>query len=249
LTFSIEMLCSLPKIPLCLFPLCPVVSLEPRRGTEQARTREEQQRGSYQKMIGNRIGHRLDPYLYRVLRKILPERCNPNFFTLLGFFATLFASVLILSGYWLLAGLAIVLSGLFDLFDGVVARKLGKVTPLGSFLDSVLDRYSDLLLLLAILIYYLKRGESDIVVLASFVSMGTVLIPYVRAKAEALQVPCNVGLMERAERIILLVIGVLFNLMEPVLWILALLTHFTVLQRIYYVWRKLRISRHDEFRF
>ena len=191
-------------------------------------------------MIGNRIGHRLDPYLYYVLKRISTERCNPNFFTLLGFFSTLLASLLILSGYRLLAGLAIALSGLFDLFDGVAARKLGKVTILGSFLDSVLDRYSDLLLLLALLVYYLKRGESDIVVLTSLVSMGTVLIPYVRAKAEALHVPCNVGLMERAERIILLVIGAFLNQMEPILWILAVLTHFTVFQRIFYVWKKLR---------
>jgi CDP-diacylglycerol--glycerol-3-phosphate 3-phosphatidyltransferase len=205
--------------------------------------REERERGSPQKMIGNRIGHRLDPYLYYVLKKISPGRCNPNYFTVLGFVATLFASVLIFNGFWFLAGLAIVLSGLFDLFDGVAARKLGKVTALGSFLDSVLDRYSDLLLLLAILVYYLKKRESDIVVLTSLVSMGTILIPYIRAKAEALQVPCNIGLMERAERIILLSAGAIFQWMEPILWILAILTHFTVLQRIYYVWRKLRISR------
>jgi CDP-diacylglycerol--glycerol-3-phosphate 3-phosphatidyltransferase len=73
--------------------------------------------------------------------------------------------------------------------------------------------------------------------------MGTVLIPYVRAKAEALQVPCTVGLMERAERIILLSIGTLFQWMEPILWVLAILTHFTVLQRIYYVWKKLNSSK------
>jgi len=204
---------------------------------------EEQELGRLQKMIGNRIGHRLDPYLYYVLKKISPERCNPNFFTLLGFFATLLASLLILKGYWLLAGLAIILSGLFDLLDGVAARKFGKVTALGSFLDSVLDRYSDLLLLLAILIFYLKKGQSDIVVLTSVVGMGTVLIPYVRAKAEALQVPCSIGLMERAERIILLSAGAIFQWMEPVLWVLAVFTHFTVLQRIYYVWKKLRVPK------
>ena len=191
-------------------------------------------------MIGNKIGHRLDPYLYYVFKKILGEHGNPNFFTLLGFFATLVASLLILKELWFLAGLTIVLSGLFDLFDGVVARKFGKVTALGGFLDSVLDRYSDLILLLALLIYYLGKGEPDLVILTSFVSMGTVLIPYVRAKAEALQVPCTIGLMERAERIILLSIGTLFQWMEPVLWILVILTHFTVLQRIYYVWKKLR---------
>ena len=190
-------------------------------------------------MIGNKIGHRLDPYLYYVFKKILGEHGNPNFFTLLGFFATLAASLLIIEGFWFIAGLAIILSGLFDLFDGVVARKFGKVTALGGFLDSVLDRYSDLILLLALLIYYLRKGEPDLVILTSFVSMGTVLIPYVRAKAEALQVPCTIGLMERAERIILLSIGTLFQWMEPVLWILAILTHFTVLLRIYYVWKKL----------
>ena len=121
----------------------------------------------------------------------------------------------------------------------MAARKLGKVTAFGGFLDSVLDRYSDLLLLLALLIDGLRKGDSGLVLLTSFVSMGTVLIPYVRAKAEALQVPCAVGLMERAERIILLSIGTLFQWMEPILWILAILTHFTVLQRIYYVWKKL----------
>jgi len=140
------------------------------------------------------------------------------------------------------AGLAIILSGLFDLFDGVVARKLGKVTALGSFLDSVSDRYSDLLFLLALLIYYLRKGDPDLVILTSVVSIGTVLIPYIRAKAESLHVPCNIGLMERAERIILLSIGTLCQWMVPVLWILVILTHFTVLQRIYYVWKKLRVN-------
>jgi len=113
-------------------------------------------------------------------------------------------------------------------------------------LDSVIDRYSDLLLLLAFLIDGLRKEDSGLVLLISFASMGTVLIPYVRAKAEALQVPCAVGLMERAERIILLSIGTLFQWMEPILWILAILTHFTVLQRIYYVWKKLTHLKTNE---
>jgi CDP-diacylglycerol---glycerol-3-phosphate 3-phosphatidyltransferase len=197
-------------------------------------------------MIGNKIGHRLDPYLYYVLKIFLGKHSSPNFFTLMGFLATLVASLLILNGFWFLAGLAIILSGLFDLFDGVIARKLGKVTALGGFLDSVLDRYSDLLLLISLLVYYLRKEDPGLVILTSFVSMGTILIPYVRAKAETLQVPCTIGLMERAERIILLTIGTLFQWMEPVLWILAILTHFTVLQRIYYVWKKLRSPLENE---
>lgn len=193
-------------------------------------------------MIGEKIGHRLDPYLYTVLKIFIGQHGNPNFFTFMGFFATLAASLLIVKGVWVLAGLTIILSGFFDLFDGVAARKFGKVTLLGSFLDSVLDRYSDLLLLLALLIYYLKKEDPGFVILTSFVSMGTILIPYVRAKAESLQVPCSIGIMERAERIILLSIGALFHWMEPILWILAIFTHVTVLQRIYHVWKRLRIN-------
>lgn len=193
-------------------------------------------------MIGNKIGHRFDPYLQRVLEKVLGERANPNFFTLMGFLATLIASLLILKGFWILAGLMVILSGLFDLFDGVIARNLDKVTAFGGFLDSVLDRYSDLLLLMALLIHYLKRGDSEMVILTSFISIGTALIPYTRARAEAAQVSCNIGLMERAERIILLSVGILLGWMKPILWILAILTHFTVIQRIYYVWRRLQPS-------
>ena len=222
LTFPIEMLWSPPKLYPSLFL--------PR--WEGAR------------MIGNKIGHRLDPFLYTILKRFMGENVNPNLFTLMGFFSTLLASCFILKRFWIPAGLAIILSGLFDLFDGVIARKLKKVTALGSFLDSVLDRYSDLLLLFTILIDYLKRGETGLVILTAWVSMGTALIPYVRAKAESLQIQCTIGLMERAERIILLSLGALFGWMVPVLWILAVLTHFTVLQRIHDVWKKIRA--HDE---
>jgi CDP-diacylglycerol--glycerol-3-phosphate 3-phosphatidyltransferase len=201
--------------------------------------RGEDRRGAT--MIGNQIGHRLDPFLYKALSKVFGKQGDPNSFTLLGFLATLIASIFILKEFWVAAGLMIILSGVFDLFDGVIARKLGKVTALGGFLDSVLDRYSDLLLLLALLIHYLRKQAPGLVILTAIVSIGTVLIPYIRAKAEAIQIPCSIGLMERAERIILLSAGALFQWMEPILWTLAILTHFTVFQRIYYVWKKLRI--------
>jgi CDP-diacylglycerol--glycerol-3-phosphate 3-phosphatidyltransferase len=191
-------------------------------------------------MIGNRIGHRLDPCITSVLKKTLGNHGNPNLFTLMGFLATLLASFLIINDSWFLAGLAIIVSGLFDLFDGVVARTLGKVTPFGGFLDSVVDRYSDLFLLMSFLIYYLRKGDSNMVILTSFASIGTAIIPYARARAEAAHISCNTGLMERAERIILLSVGVLSQWMQPVLWGLAILTHVTVLQRIYDVYKKLK---------
>ncbi len=191
-------------------------------------------------MIGNKIGHRLDPYLYDIYKKCFGEIGNPNVFTFLGFFATLLASFLILKEFWILSGLSIILSGIFDLFDGVIARKLVRVTAFGGFLDSVLDRYSDLFLLLSLQILYLERGDSCLVILTSFVGIGTVLVSYARARAEAANISCTVGLMERAERIILLSAGALFGWMELMLWFLAILTHFTVLQRIYHVWKKLK---------
>ncbi len=193
-------------------------------------------------MIGNKIGHRLDPFLFKIVLKVFGRYISPNIFTLIGFLINLIASYLVLTGRWFLAGLMIILSGLFDLFDGVAARNLNKVTNFGAFLDSVLDRYSDLLLLMGFIIYYLKLEEPGLVILTSIVSIGTILISYIRARAEALNVPCKVGLMERAERIILISIGTLFSIMEPILWIMAGLTHLTVLQRIYYVWRKLRVT-------
>lgn len=191
-------------------------------------------------MLSDKLGHRLDSYLYPPFKKIFGGWGNPNLLTLLGFFSTLVASWLILRGHWFSAGLAIILSGLFDLLDGVIARNLGKVTVFGSFFDSVMDRYSDLLLLLAIGIHYLRNGEEGLVILTAVVTIGTALIPYVRAKAESLQIACHVGLMERAERIVLLALAALFNWMEPLLWVLAILTHLTVLHRTYYVWKKTR---------
>jgi len=193
-------------------------------------------------MLSDKLGHRLDAYLYPPFRKLFGKGGNPNLLTLLGFLSTLLASMFLLKGIWFIAGLAIILSGIFDLLDGVIARNLGKATPFGSFFDSVVDRYSDLVLLLALTLYYLKKEESDGVILTSVVAMGTALIPYVRAKAESLQVACHIGLMERAERIILLSVGTLLNWMVPVLWILAVLTHLTVLHRIYHVWKKIRAN-------
>ena len=191
-------------------------------------------------MIGNKIGHRLDPYLEKAYKKVIGNRGNPNVLSLLGVLAILGASCLLITDRWIGAGLMVILSGFFDLLDGAIARNFNKVTPFGGFLDSVLDRYSDLFLFLALLIYYLNKGDATLVILTGFASIGTALIPYARARAEAVQIPCSVGLMERAERIILLSAGLLFRWMEPILWILAIFTHTTVLQRIYYVWKKLK---------
>jgi phosphatidylglycerophosphate synthase len=137
-----------------------------------------------------------------------------------------------------LGGILILLSGGFDLLDGIVARTTGKVTAFGAFLDSVLDRYSDAALFLGIGVYL--RDDPLNILLVGLTFIGTVLISYVRARAEGLGLTCNIGIMERPERIIILSIGGIFDILISVLWILLILTHFTAIQRIYHTWSMTR---------
>ncbi len=191
-------------------------------------------------MISSKIGHKLDPYIYTVVKYLLGKRVNPNLLTFSGFILNAGAAFLLASGYMKGGGFAILGAGLCDLMDGAMARNQGRATPFGAFFDSVMDRYSDLIVLLGILLHYTRRGSTSMVVLTSVVLIGTALVPYVRARAEGVIEKCAVGLLERAERIALLAVGSLFDVMAPILWILAVLTHVTVVQRIHYTWKQLK---------
>ncbi|MFQ5842065.1 MAG: CDP-alcohol phosphatidyltransferase family protein [Thermodesulfobacteriota bacterium] len=191
-------------------------------------------------MISSKIGHKLDPYIYTIVKHLLGKRVNPNLLTFSGFILNAGAAFLLAMGYLKGGGFAILGAGLCDLMDGAMARNQGRATPFGAFFDSVMDRYSDLIVLLGILLFYTRRGPTSIVILTSVVLIGTALVPYVRARAEGVIGKCAVGLLERAERIVLLAVGSLFDVMVPILWILAILTHFTVVQRIHYTWKQLR---------
>jgi len=147
-------------------------------------------------MIGDKIGHRLDPYLFSLYHKMLGANGTPNLLTLLGLLAMLLASFLVFRGYWVYAGLAILLSGIFDLFDGVIARRLNKVTGSVAFLTPSLIVTQTSSFFLALLLFYLKQDRRDLVILVFVVAIGTALVPYARARAEAAQVVCNIGLME-----------------------------------------------------
>lgn len=195
-------------------------------------------------MISEKLGHRLDNSLAQIARILFGKNVNPHMLTLTGLVINMGAGYCLSSGHWITAGVLILAAGLFDLFDGAVARSCNKVSAFGGFLDSVIDRYSDIFLLIGIIWYYGNRQELGNVLLACIVLMGSMLIPYSRARAEVFLERCNVGLMERAERTILLAAGSIFSLMTLVLWILAVLSHITVLQRIHYAWRKLRQLEH-----
>ena len=194
-------------------------------------------------MISSTIGHRLDSPLSRLLKVLFrTKNLNPTYFTLLGLVVNLFAAAAFIYGEWVWAGLLILTAGFFDMLDGAVARTFGKVTDFGGFLDSVIDRYSDLVLLIGLIIYYAYHQNMHLLVVTAVVSIGTILVPYSRARAEKFIPHCDVGVMERAERIILLAAGGLFQgffpIMSVVLWILAIFTHLTVFHRIYYTWNE-----------
>ena len=166
-------------------------------------------------------------------------RIHPNVLTLIGMVINIFAMVLFAKGIFLWAGLVIVFAGIFDIVDGEVARRTKRVTKFGAFFDSVIDRYSDLLLLLGLIIWYAKIDRIFYVGLTGLVLIGSVLTSYTRARAESLIPACKVGFLERPERIVLMIIGSLFDKMAPVLWVMAILSNWTVAQRIWYTWREL----------
>ena len=191
-------------------------------------------------MISEKLGHRLDTALSRIAQTFFGKKISPHFLTVTGLLINIGAAVCLGTGSWVLGGCLIFLGGFFDILDGAVARVFNKVTKFGGFLDSVIDRYSDTTLLIGITWYYIHCGAFGYAFLSLIVLMGSLLIPYSRAKAEIFLHRCNIGLMERAERTILLALGSIGNIMPIVLWVLAILTHVTVIQRIHYTWKEMQ---------
>ncbi len=182
------------------------------------------------KIIGNKI-----EYLFGYLEPFLPaHRIVPNILTFTGLGINLIGALLFFEGAMKAAGIVILFAGLFDILDGAVARARNLATKIGAFTDSVVDRYSDFVIFGGILAYYIKNGDLTYSIVLLFVISGAFLISYIRAKAELIIPKCDVGLMERPERIIVLALGCLFDMLKPALWFLAIFTHITAFYRIYY---------------
>jgi len=177
-------------------------------------------------------------------------RISPNVLTFLGLVINTAAAVLFGFGnqhnyvrMFLCAGLVIIGAGIFDMVDGRVARHTNQVTVFGAFFDSVIDRYSDVVLFFGVLVYYARINHFRYVVLTAFVMVTSLMVSYTRARAEALIGKCKVGFMERPERVVLIIIGALFekwDAMAPVLWILAVISTITVIHRILYTYQETR---------
>ncbi|MGD0620568.1 MAG: CDP-alcohol phosphatidyltransferase family protein [Bryobacteraceae bacterium] len=186
------------------------------------------------------IGTASNRIIRLIVRGLALSRIHPNVLTFMGLLINVGAAVLLASGRFRAAGLVIISAGLFDMVDGRVARATNQVTRFGGFFDSVLDRYSDLGLLIGLLVYYGNINRSFYVVLTAIVMTGSVMVSYTRARAENAIPTCKVGFMERPERVVLLIIGALFDRMAPVLWVIAVLSNITVAHRMFFTWQESR---------
>ncbi len=193
------------------------------------------------------VGRASRVLLRAIVRGLALTRISPNFLTFIGLVINGGAAVFF--GYataenqqrmFLYAGLTIIGAGIFDMVDGRVARATGQVTYFGAYFDSVVDRYSDAALYFGLLVYYARGDRFFYVVLTAIVMVSSVMVSYTRARAESLIGQCKVGFMERPERIVLVIIGALFNRMAPVLWVIAVLANITVVHRIVYTYRQTR---------
>ncbi|HYO82822.1 MAG TPA: CDP-alcohol phosphatidyltransferase family protein [Bryobacteraceae bacterium] len=186
------------------------------------------------------IGLACNSIIKLIVRGLALARIHPNVLTFMGLLINIGGAVLLARGRWTAAGLVIIGAGLFDMVDGRVARETNQVTRFGGFFDSVIDRYSDLALLIGLLVYYGSVNRPLYVVLTAIVMMASVMISYTRARAENIIPTCKVGFMERPERIVLLIIGALTGRMAPVLWVIAVLGNVTVLGRMIFTWDEAR---------
>ena len=170
------------------------------------------------------------------------DRINPNTLTVIGLFINLASGVLVAAGQLVLGGVVLVFASIFDILDGAVARVTGKVYRYGAFLDSTTDRYAEGFTYIGLLYYYLFNGHHTVEPMLVIASLtGSLLVSYVRARAQSLGFVCDGGILARPERVVIIVLGLLINpLLLPMLWVLAVLTNVTAVQRIWFVWRQSR---------
>jgi CDP-diacylglycerol---glycerol-3-phosphate 3-phosphatidyltransferase len=180
--------------------------------------------------------------------RLIESRLTPNAISVTGLIGNLIAAVLILEHHFVLAGVAFILGSLCDMFDGRYSRMSGKGTPFGAFLDSTLDRVEEGVVLAAVAVWFAQDGN-DVAVGATVIAVvGSYMVSYTRARAEALGVGGKVGIASRAVRVVILSAGLVFaagelvpdfDLLEPAIYVMAALTVFTALQRVLHVRRQL----------
>lgn len=189
-------------------------------------------------MLSRSIGRYLSWPINGLARLIAPTRVPPNVITWVALGLNLWAGILFAQGRFAAGGGMMILAGLCDLLDGPVARIQNRVSIFGGFLDSIFDRYADLILFLGLLVYYASVNRFIYAFLAGAAMAGAVMVSYAKARAESLVPNEDVGFWDRPERLVLMIIGALANRMPPVLWILAIGPNITVIHRIVHTWKQ-----------
>jgi CDP-diacylglycerol--glycerol-3-phosphate 3-phosphatidyltransferase len=200
-------------------------------------------------MFGASIGRAAQRIIDAIVRWLAHGHINPNILTVIGVSLNVGCGLLFGFGNFFAAGIALIVANLFDMLDGQVARLSGRVTRFGGFLDSSLDRLSDMVVFVGLMVFYARDTESHStlnVFLAGAGLMGSVMVSYASARAESLIPKCDVGFLRRPERVVLFIIGALSsypgstaNRMPAVLWVLAVGSYWTFAHRMYHTWREL----------
>jgi CDP-diacylglycerol--glycerol-3-phosphate 3-phosphatidyltransferase len=207
-------------------------------------------------VFGASIGRGAQRIIDAMVRWLAYGHINPNYLTVIGVAINVACGLLFGLGYFFWAGVILIVANLFDMLDGQVARLSGRVTRFGGFLDSSLDRLSDMVVFVGLMIFYARDIEFHStlnVFLAGAALMGSVMVSYTSARAESLIPKCDVGFLRRPERVVLLIIGalsthpgstnLLANRMPAVLWVLAIGSYWTFAHRMYHTW--LEVKRLD----
>jgi CDP-diacylglycerol--glycerol-3-phosphate 3-phosphatidyltransferase len=203
-------------------------------------------------VFGASIGRGAQRIIDAIVRWLAHGHINPNILTVIGVSLNVGCGLLFGIGEFFWAGIALIVANLFDMLDGQVARLSGRVTRFGGFLDSSLDRLSDMVVFVGLMVFYARDTplHSTLnVFLAGAGLMGSVMVSYASARAESLIPKCDVGFLRRPERVVLFIIGALSthpdspsyfaNRMPAVLWVLAIGSYWTFAHRMYHTWREL----------
>jgi CDP-diacylglycerol---glycerol-3-phosphate 3-phosphatidyltransferase len=185
--------------------------------------------------IRTNLGSRIANPIVRILAR---TGMSPDIVSSIGLAIDIGAAYLVATGHFFLGGVLVLIAGLFDLLDGALARFTRQTTKFGAILDSTFDRVSEAAIFCGLLISFMSRGTTLEIVLIFVALVGSFLVSYTRARAEGLGLECKVGLFTRAERVIVLAIGLLINQIFIALWVLVVFVYITVAQRLFYLWRQ-----------
>ena len=203
-------------------------------------------------MFSRRIQQRVRQFVNSIMRPLARLGITPNTLTILGLLLSTFTALVIAQGFLLAGGLLVLFAGIFDMFDGAMARVRNAASTFGAFFDSTLDRYSESIILFGLLFYALQRpGLHDalwpfqyeqpwMIALIYIAGIGSLMVSYAKARAEGLGLECKTGLLARPERVVILAIGLLTGTVMWALVLLAIFSHVTAIERVVHV---MRVSR------